>query len=60
MPVPDSGVPREWVDEAREAIRENRCPSSTGPTGSGTSPAVSFAVAVAVTPYDQQHLVPRQ
>jgi hypothetical protein len=28
---PDSGVPREWVDEAREAIRENCCPYSTGP-----------------------------
>src|SRR5215216_181799 len=24
VPVPDSGVPREWVDAAREAIRDNR------------------------------------
>ena len=30
VPVPDSGVPREWVDAAREAIRENRRPSSAG------------------------------
>src|SRR5919199_6365447 len=29
VPVPDSGVPREWVDAAREAIKENRkSPSS--------------------------------
>lgn len=30
VPVPDSGVPREWVDAAREAIKENRRPSSAG------------------------------
>jgi site-specific DNA recombinase len=30
VPVPDSGVPREWVDTAREAIRDNRVPSSAG------------------------------
>jgi len=30
VPVPDPGVPREWVDAAREAIRENRRPSSAG------------------------------
>jgi site-specific DNA recombinase len=24
VPVPDSGVPREWVDAAREAIKDNR------------------------------------
>jgi hypothetical protein len=28
VPVPDPGVPREWVDNAREAIKENRRPSS--------------------------------
>ncbi len=27
-PVPDSGVPREWVDAARGAIKDNRVPSS--------------------------------
>jgi site-specific DNA recombinase len=30
IPVPDSGIPREWVDAAREAIRENLRPSSAG------------------------------
>jgi site-specific DNA recombinase len=30
VPVPDSGVPREWVDAAREAIKDNRVPSSAG------------------------------
>jgi site-specific DNA recombinase len=30
VPVPDSGVPREWVDAAREAIKHNRVPSSAG------------------------------
>jgi site-specific DNA recombinase len=30
VPVPDSGIPREWVDRAREAIRENRAPSAAG------------------------------
>jgi hypothetical protein len=30
VPVPDPGVPREWVDAAREAIKENRRPSSAG------------------------------
>jgi site-specific DNA recombinase len=30
VPVPDSGVPREWVDAAREAIRENRKCSNAG------------------------------
>jgi len=30
IPVPDSGVPREWVDAAREAIKNNRRPSSAG------------------------------
>ena len=30
VPVPDSGIPREWVDAAREAIRDNRRPSSNG------------------------------
>jgi site-specific DNA recombinase len=30
VPVPDSGVPREWVDAAREAIRDNRKSSNAG------------------------------
>jgi DNA invertase Pin-like site-specific DNA recombinase len=30
MPVPDSGVPREWVDAAREAIKDNVRPSDAG------------------------------
>jgi site-specific DNA recombinase len=28
VPVPDSGVPREWVDAAREAIKDNKAPSA--------------------------------
>jgi site-specific DNA recombinase len=30
VPVPYAGVPREWVDNAREAIENNRRPSSAG------------------------------
>ena len=30
VPVPDSGVPREWVDAAREAIKDNRKCSNAG------------------------------
>jgi site-specific DNA recombinase len=30
IPVPDSGIPREWVDAAREAIKNNYRPSSAG------------------------------
>jgi len=30
VPVPDSDVPREWVDAAREAIKENRKSSNAG------------------------------
>ena len=30
VPVPDSGVPREWVDAAREAIKDNRKTSNAG------------------------------
>jgi site-specific DNA recombinase len=30
VPVPDSGIPREWVDAAREAISDNQRPSSNG------------------------------
>jgi hypothetical protein len=30
IPVPNAGVPREWVDNAREAIEINRRPSSAG------------------------------
>jgi site-specific DNA recombinase len=30
VPVPDPGIPRRWVDAAREKIRHNRRPSSAG------------------------------
>ena len=30
VPVPDSGIPREWVDVAREALKGNSVPSSAG------------------------------
>jgi hypothetical protein len=30
VPVPDSGIPREWVDAARESVRNNKKPSSAG------------------------------
>lgn len=30
VPVPDSGIPREWVDAAREAIKDNRRTSNNG------------------------------
>jgi site-specific DNA recombinase len=30
VPVPDPGIPREWVDAAREAIKDNHPPSSNG------------------------------
>jgi site-specific DNA recombinase len=30
VPVPYAGVPREWLDNAREAIENNRRPSSAG------------------------------
>ena len=30
VPVPDSGIPREWVDAARDAIMDNDKPSSAG------------------------------
>ena len=30
MPAPDSGVPRKWVDAARERIRDNVRPSDAG------------------------------
>lgn len=30
VPVPDSGLPREWVDAAREAIENNRRPARAG------------------------------
>jgi len=29
VPVPDPGFPREWVDAAREAIKDNRRPPSS-------------------------------
>jgi hypothetical protein len=30
VPVPNSGVPRDWVDSAREAIKDNRWSSNAG------------------------------
>ena len=30
VPIPDSGIPREWVDAAREAIKNNRRPARAG------------------------------
>lgn len=30
VPVPDCGVPREWVERARAAIKDNRRPPSSG------------------------------
>jgi site-specific DNA recombinase len=30
VPVPDSGIPREWVDAAREKVMNNRKPSNAG------------------------------
>src|SRR5215213_10252747 len=30
MPVPGSGIPREWVDAAREALKYNRRPARAG------------------------------
>ena len=30
VPVPDCGIPREWIDAAREAIKNNRRASSAG------------------------------
>lgn len=30
VPVPDSGIPREWVDAARSLVENNRAPSAAG------------------------------
>lgn len=30
VPVPDPGIPREWVDAARESIKNNRRPAAAG------------------------------
>jgi site-specific DNA recombinase len=30
VPVPDSGIPREWVDVARDTLKDNSVPSSAG------------------------------
>jgi hypothetical protein len=30
VPVPDAGIPREWVEAARQAIKNNRRPSNAG------------------------------
>jgi hypothetical protein len=30
VPVPESGIPREWVDAAREAIKDNQRQSANG------------------------------
>jgi len=30
VPIPDSGIPRKWVDAAREALKNNRRPARVG------------------------------
>jgi site-specific DNA recombinase len=30
VPVPDSGIPREWIDAARDSIKDNKRPSKNG------------------------------
>jgi hypothetical protein len=30
VPVPDAGIPRQWVDRAREAVAKNKSPSRNG------------------------------
>jgi len=30
VPIPDAGIPRAWVDAAREAIKDNKRPSNSG------------------------------
>jgi site-specific DNA recombinase len=30
VPIPDSGIPREWVDAARESLKNNRRPARAG------------------------------
>jgi Recombinase zinc beta ribbon domain len=30
VPIPDAGIPREWVDAARQAIKDNKRPSNSG------------------------------
>ena len=30
VPVPDSGIPREWVDAARDGLKDNRRPANAG------------------------------
>jgi site-specific DNA recombinase len=30
VPVPDAGIPRQWVDAARDAVKDNRVPSAAG------------------------------
>lgn len=30
VPVPDSGIPCEWVDAARDALKNNRRPARAG------------------------------
>jgi site-specific DNA recombinase len=45
VPVPDSGIPREWVDVARDAIKDNPRPSSTGRRFWELSGGVAFCEA---------------
>ena len=49
VPVPDSCIPREGVDAAREAIKNNRRPP-TPDTGSGSSPVGSCVAQSAAGP----------
>ena len=48
VPVPESGIPREWVDAAREAIKDNQRQSANGVIASGNSPAASSSAPSAV------------
>ena len=45
VPVPDPGIPREWVDAARDAIKDNARPSSTGRRFWELSGGVAFCEA---------------
>jgi len=46
VPVPDSGIPREWIDAARDSIRDNKRLARTG-IAFGNSPGAScFAPSV--------------
>jgi DNA invertase Pin-like site-specific DNA recombinase len=52
VPVPDAGVPREWVDAARDAIKDNRVPPQRD-AASGSFQAGFFAARSAVMQWGQ-------